>query len=130
MVVASVAVVVAPVVLTLQLRAADVICMTRAIGAMAFGPGLEIAPLTRRAGTIFCDVQTQGSPADFPSVQLLDRLLGMVLGGESHECEASGATRFAVFRNVNVHDFPNLSKQRAKLVVRRCEVEVSYEYLA
>ena len=63
-------------------------------------------------------------------MQLLDSLFGLLLGRESDERKASRAARLAVFWNVNVHDFPNLSEQLAKLFVRRSEVEVPYEYLA
>ena len=63
-------------------------------------------------------------------MQLLDSLFGLLLRGESDERKASGAARLTVFRNVNVHDFPNLSEQLPKVFVRRCKVEVPYEYLA
>ena len=90
----------------------------------------EISAWTRRARAILCDIQAQGASADFPPMQLFDRLLGVVLGCKPDEREASRPSRFAVFRNVHVHDLPNFSEQLTKLFVRRCEVEVPYEYLA
>jgi hypothetical protein len=119
-----------PDVLSLELRATEVVGMTRAVAAKALGRWLEITPRPRRTRTVFRDVQAQGASTDFFSVQLLDRLLGLLLGSEPDEREAPGAPRLAVFRDVNVHDFPNLSEQRTKLLVRRCKVEVPYEYLA
>jgi hypothetical protein len=63
-------------------------------------------------------------------MELFDRLFGLVLRRESDERKTPRPAGLAVFWNVNVYDFPNLSEQLAKLVVRRRKVEVPYEYLA
>lgn len=99
-------------------------------GREAVAARLEIAARTRRARAVLCDIQTQGASSDFPSMQLFDGLFGVLLRREPDEREASRPSRFAVFRNVHIHDLPNLSEQLAKLFVRRSEVEVPYEYLA
>jgi glycine cleavage system regulatory protein len=62
-------------------------------------------------------------------VELLDRLGGVLFCGEPNECEASGASAFTVLWNVNVNDLTDLTEELTKLLVRRGEVEVPYEYL-
>lgn len=63
-------------------------------------------------------------------MELFDRLLCMCLVRKANEGKAAGAASLAVFRNVDVDDFPNLTEQLTELLVRRGEIEVSYEYLA
>ncbi len=62
-------------------------------------------------------------------MELLDRLGGVLFRGEPNECEASRAPAFAVLWNVNVNDLTDLTEELTKLLVRRGEVEVPYEYL-
>ena len=49
--------------------------------------------------------------------------------GELDECEAPGASAFPVLWNVNINDLTDFSEELTKLLVRRAEVEVPYEYL-
>ena len=63
-------------------------------------------------------------------MELLDCFGRMLLRRESDECEAPGASAFAILWNVNINDLTNLPEERAKLLVRRAEIEVPYEYLA
>jgi hypothetical protein len=62
-------------------------------------------------------------------VQLLDRLGGVLFSCEPNEFEASWASTLAVLGNVNVNDLTDLTEELTKLLVRRGEVEVPYEYL-
>ena len=62
-------------------------------------------------------------------MELLDRLGRVLLSCEPNECEASGASAFPVLWNVNVNDLTDFSEELTKLLVRRAEVEVPYEYL-
>jgi hypothetical protein len=62
-------------------------------------------------------------------VELLNRFFGVLFIGEPNECEASGAARFAVLGNVDIHDLADFAKELTKLLVRRGKVEVPYEYL-
>jgi len=62
-------------------------------------------------------------------VELLDRLGGVLFSCKPNECEAPGASTFAVLWNVNVNDLTDLTEELTKLLVRRREVEVPYEYL-
>ena len=62
-------------------------------------------------------------------MELLNCLLGVLFGGEPNERKASGAARFAVLGDVDIHDLADFAKELAKLLVRRGKVEVPYEYL-
>lgn len=63
-------------------------------------------------------------------MELLDGFGRMLFRREANECEAPGASAFTILWNVNINDLTNLSEERAKLFVRRAEIEVPYEYLA
>lgn len=123
------AVVVTAVILLRDIGVRQIIRVTRSVRA-PIGPGFEVSPRAGRTRPVLRNVQAQRTPADLTAVHLLDRLPCVLLRGESNEREAPRAARLAILRNVNVHDFPNFSEQRAKLFVRRCEIEVPYEYLA
>ena len=62
-------------------------------------------------------------------MELLDRLGRVLLSCEPNKCEAPGASAFPVLWNVNVNDLTDFSEELTKLLVRRAEVEVPYEYL-
>ena len=102
---------------------------TEVVSASARGRAPEISPLTGRARAVLRDIEAQRAPCDFASVELLNRLLGVLFGSEPDEREASGAARFPVLWNVDVDDLTDLTKELTKLVVRRGKVEVPYEYL-
>jgi hypothetical protein len=89
----------------------------------------EVAILARGPGTVFGDIEPQFTATDFASVKLLDRLGGVLFCSEPNECEASRASTLAVLGNVNVNDLTDLTEELTKLLVRRGEVEVPYEYL-
>jgi len=105
--------------------AATVVVAGEAVGRRA----TEIALLARGPGAVFCDIEAQFAATDLASVELLDSLGGMLFSSEPNECEASGASTLAVLGNVNVNDLTDLAKELTKLLVRRGEVEVPYEYL-
>jgi len=71
----------------------------------------EIAPLTRRPGPVFRDIQAQFAPTDFASVELLDCFSRVLFSCEPDECEPPGAARFAVLWNVNVNYLADLSEE-------------------
>ena len=96
---------------------------------VAIGGGPEIALRTRGPGTVFRDIEPQFAATDFASVELLDRLGGVLFSSEPNECEASWASAFAVLGNVNINDLTDFSEELTKLLVCRAEVEVPYEYL-
>jgi hypothetical protein len=89
----------------------------------------EIALLTRGPTTVFSDVQPQLAATELATIELLDRLSGVLFRREPNEGEASRASAFAILWNVNVNDLADLSKKLTKLLVRRAEIEVPYEYL-
>jgi hypothetical protein len=125
-VVPAVAIVVAAIVII----AMSLIAAAGLVARKTLGRTPEIPPLTRSARPVFGDVESQGASAHFASVQLLDSLRRVLLGGEPNEREAPWAARFSVLGNVDVNNLTNLSEQSAKLLVRRAKAEVSYEYLA
>jgi hypothetical protein len=100
------------------------------IVAATAGRRPKITPLTWRAGPVLRDIEPQCTPRYLAPMELLNRLLGVLFSSEPDESKASGAARFAVLWNVDVHDLANLTKELAKLLVRRGKVEVPYEYLA
>jgi hypothetical protein len=127
----SAAVIVAPSTIVARVRsAATFIGSTSPVSRRALGPAPEIPPLTRRSRAIFRDIEPQGASAYFAPVELLDSLRRVLLGREPNEGKAPRTARLAVLWNVDVNDLTNLSEQLAKLLVRRAEAEVSYEYLA
>lgn len=89
----------------------------------------EIARLPRGPGAVFSDVQPQLASTELATVELLDRLGGVLLRREPNEGEASRASAFAILWNVNVNDLADLSKKLTQLLVRRAEIEVPYKYL-
>lgn len=89
----------------------------------------EIAWPTCGPGAVFSDIEPQFTATDLATVQLLDRLRGVLLSCEPNECEASGASAFAILGNVNINDLTDFTEELTKLLVRRGEVEVPYEYL-
>jgi hypothetical protein len=89
----------------------------------------KIAALARRPRAIFGDIQAQFAPTDFAPVEFLDRLSRVLFSCKSDECEAPGASTFAVLWNVNVNYLADLSEELTKLFVGRAKVEVPYEYL-
>jgi hypothetical protein len=105
--------------------AATVVVAGEAVGRRA----AEIALLARGPGPVFCDIEAQIAATDLASMELLDSLGGMLFSSEPNECEASGASTLAVLGNVNVNDLTDLAEELTKLLVRRGEVEVPYEYL-
>ena len=62
-------------------------------------------------------------------MQRLDCFRSFISSREANEREASGAARFAVLGDVDIHDLADFAKELAKLLVRRGKVEVPYEYL-
>ena len=62
-------------------------------------------------------------------MELLNCLLGVLFSSEPDERKASGAARFSVLWNVDIHDLANLAEDLTELFVRRGKVEVPYEYL-
>ncbi len=94
------------------------------------GRTTEVALLTRRTRAVFSDIEPQVAATNLTSVELLDGLGGVPIICEPNECEASRASTLAVLWNVNVNDLTDLTKELTKLLVRRGEVEVPYEYLA
>ncbi len=105
--------------------AATVVVAGEAVGRRA----AEIALLARGPGPVFCDIEAQIAATDLAPMELLDSLGGMLFSSEPNECEASGASTLAVLGNVNVNDLTDLAEELTKLLVRRGEVEVPYEYL-
>jgi hypothetical protein len=89
----------------------------------------EIARPTCGPGAVFSDVEPQFTATDLATVELLDRLCGVLLSSEPNEGKASGASAFAILGNVNINDLTDLTEELTKLLVRRGEVEVPYEYL-
>jgi len=119
------------------LRPVEGASITTAVVAAAIAPTVvlairwrsEVALLARRPGAVFSDIEPQVAATDFAPVELLDCLGGVLFRGEPNECEASGASAFTVLWNVNVNDLTDLTEELTKLLVRRGEVEVPYEYL-
>jgi len=109
--------------------AAAAIAATVVVAREAIRWGAEIALLARGPGTVFSDIEPQFTATDFASVKLLDRLGGVFFCSEPNECEASRASTLTVLGNVNVNDLTDLTEELTKLLVRRGEVEVPYEYL-
>ncbi len=97
---------------------------------MAVGWRPEIRARAGSTRAVFGNVEPQCASAYFAPVELLDRFGRVLLSRESNECEAPGASAFAILWNVNVNDLADLSEERAKLFVCRAEIEVPYEYLA
>ena len=70
----------------------------------------EVSALPLRPRSVFRDIEAKGAARDFPSMELLNRLLRMLFGGKPNERESSGTPCFTVLWNVNVNDFPDLSE--------------------
>ena len=97
---------------------------------MSVGWRPEIRARGGSAPAVFGNVEPQCASAYFAPVELLDRFGRVLFSRKSNECEASGASAFAILWNVNVNYLADLSKEITQLLVGRGKVEVPYEYLA
>jgi hypothetical protein len=89
----------------------------------------KVSALPGRARAVFRDIEAQCAAPDLAPMELLDGLLGVFFRTEADEGKTPWTPGFAVFWNVNVHHLADFTKELTKLLVRRGEVEVPYEYL-
>lgn len=73
----------------------------------------EIASRSLLAGPVFGDVETQCTPGNLSPVNLLHCLCRVLFRGESNEREAPGSPGLAIFGDVHIHDFPDLTEELA-----------------
>src|SRR5439155_22295195 len=91
--------------------------------APAAPPAVSAAPRPAPRA-VLSGIHTQRASAELVSIELCDRLLGVVIGFELHECEAARPAALAIRGKKHVLNCADLREKILNLVAARFEVEV------